>query len=96
MNRDDVLNLLRAHKTVLAQRFGVVELRLYGSFARDQAADDSDVDVLVRFDAPPDWRRYFGAQAYLEDLLERPVDLATEQELRAEIRPFVEREIVDV
>ena len=96
MNRDDVLNLLRAHKTVLAQRFGVVELRLYGSFARDQAAGDSDVDILVRFDASPDWRRYFGAQAYLEDLLERPVDLATEQELRAEIRPYVEREIVDV
>ena len=96
MNRDDVLNLLRAHKTVLAQRFGVVELRLYGSFARDQAAGDSDVDVLVRFDTPPDWRRYFGAQAYLEDLLERPVDLAIEQELRAEIRPYVKREIVDV
>ena len=96
MNRADVLSLLRAHKTALAQRFGVVELRLYGSFARDQAAGDSDVDILVRFDAPPDWRRYFGAQAYLEDLLRRPVDMATSQELRAEIRPHVERELIDV
>ena len=52
MNRDEVLRLL-AHKATLAQRFGVVELRLYGSFARNQAAGDSDVDVLVRFDAPP-------------------------------------------
>ena len=51
MNRDEVLSLLRAHKATLAQRFGVVELRLYGSFARNQAAGDSDVDVLVRFDA---------------------------------------------
>ena len=96
MNRDEVLSLLRAHKATLAQRFGVVELRLYGSFARNQAAGDSDVDVLVRFDAPPDWRRYFGAQAYLEDLLGRPVDMATNQELRAEIRPYVERELIDV
>ena len=96
MNRGDVLSLLRAHKAVLAQRFGVVELRLYGSFARDQAAGDSDVDVLVRFDAPPDWRRYFGAQAYLEDLLGRPVDMATDQELRTEMRPYVERELIDV
>ena len=96
MNRDDVLRLLRAHKATLAQRFGVVELRLYGSFARNRAAGDSDVDVLVRFDAPPDWRRYFGAQAYLEDLLGRPVDMATNQELRAEIRPYVERELIDV
>ena len=96
MNRADVLSLLRAHKATLAERFGVVELRLYGSFARNQTTSDSDVDVLVRFDAPPDWRRYFGAQAYLEDLLGRPVDMATDQELRAEIRPYVERELIDV
>ena len=96
MNRENLLSILRAHKAALAQRFGVVELRLYGSFARDQAADDSDVDVLVRFDASPDWKRYFGAQAYLEDLLGRPVDMATNQELRTEIRPYVERELIDV
>ena len=96
MDRDDVLNLLRAHEIALAQGFGVVEVRLYGSFARGQASGDSDVDVLVRFDAPPDWRRYFDAQAYLEELLGRPVDMATSQELRAEIRPYVERELIDV
>ena len=96
MNRDKVLSLLRAHKATLAQRFGAVELRLYGSFARDQTTGDSDVDLLVRFDVPPDWRRYFGAQAYLEDLLGRPVDMATSQELRAEIRSYVEQELIDV
>ena len=96
MNRDAVLGLLRAHKATLAERFGVIELRLYGSFARDQADDDSDVDVLVRFDPPPDWKCYFDAQAYLEDLLGRPVDMATRQELRAEIRPYVEQEVIDV
>ena len=96
MDRDDVLNLLRTHKTVLAQRFCVVEMKLYGSSARDQAAGGSDVDVLVRFDASPDGRRYFGAQASLEDLVGRPVDMATDQELRAEIRPYVERALIDV
>lgn len=96
MNRDNVLNVLRAHKATLAQRFGVTELALFGSFARDQATDDSDVDILVRFDVPPNWQRYFGAQGYLEDLLGRPVDLATKPELRVEIRPYVEREVIDV
>ena len=76
MTRNEVLRLLRRHKATLARRFGVIELALYGSFARDRGSDDSDVDILVRFDAPPDWRRYFGAQAYLEDLLGRPVDMA--------------------
>ena len=96
MNRDNVLNVLRAHKATLAQRFGVTELALFGSFARDQATDDSDVDILVRFDVPPNWQRYFGAQGYLEDLLGRPVDLATKPDLRVEIRSYVEREVIDV
>ena len=96
MGREEVLGLLRMHKKTLAQRFGVIEVKLYGSFARNQVEDDSDVDVLVRFEAPPGWRRCFGAQAYLEDLLGRPVDMAIDQELRAEIRPYVERELIDV
>lgn len=96
MNRATVLRRLRAHKATMAQRFAVVDLALFGSFARDQATDASDVDLLVRFDGPKDWRRYFGAEAYLEDLLNRPVDLATRTELRAEIRPGVERDVVHV
>ena len=96
VSRDEVLALLRAHKPVLEQRFGIADLALFGSFARDRASDESDVDILVRFDEPPDWRRYFGAQFYLEDLLGRPVDLATDKTLRAELRPYVEREAVNV
>ncbi len=54
------------------------------------------MDILVRFDASPNWRDYFGAQFYLEDLLQRPVELATRDDVRAEMRPQVEREAVDV
>ena len=96
MNRDQVLELLRASKAMLKERFGISGVALFGSFARDQAAAESDVDVLVRFDAPPDWKRYFGAQEYLEDLLGRPVDLATDREVRAEIRGYVQRDAIDV
>ena len=96
MNRDDVLNVLRAHKPILSQRFGVAELALFGSFARDQAKDTSDIDILVRFDGPATSKAYFGTQFYLEDLLGHPVDLVTNKALRAELRPYVEREAVDV
>ena len=96
MNRAEVLDLLRTHKPTLEQRFGVTKLSLYGSFARDQASETSDIDVLVEFDTPPDWRQYFGAQFYLEDLIGRSVDLATREEVRIEVRPFVERDAIDV
>ena len=96
MNRKEVLDILRRHKPTLAERFGVTELALFGSFARNQATERSDVDVLVGFDKPPDYRRYFGAQFYLEDLFERPVNMACEDEIRAEIRPYVEQDAINV
>lgn len=94
--RNDILNLLREHKVVLTKRFGVVDLSLFGSFARDQATEASDVDILVRFDGPATSKRYFGVQFYLEDLLDRPVDLVTDKALRAEFRPYVEQEAIHI
>ena len=94
--RDEVLKILRAHKGILAERFGVAELAIFGSFARDEAAEDSDLDVLVRFEGRATSKAYFGAQFYIEDLLGRPVDLVTDKALRMELRPYVERELVHV
>lgn len=96
MKRDEVLDTLRAHQDTLAMRFGVSRLALFGSFARDQATDASDIDILVRFDGPATSKSYFGVQFYLEDLLGRPVDLVTDKALRPQFRPYVEREAVDV
>lgn len=96
MNRDEVLNVLPAHKAILTQRFGVTDLSLFGSIVRDQATDGSDVDILVRFDSPATSKRYFGVQFYIEDLLRRPVDLVTDKALRPEMRPFIERGMVSV
>lgn len=96
MNRSQTLQLLTEHKSVLAQRFGVARLALFGSVARDAAKAGSDVDVLVAFDGPATSARYFGVQFYLEDLLGSPVDLVTEKALRPELRPFIEKEAVHV
>ena len=96
MNRAQTLRLLAEHKAILAQRFGVTQLALFGSTVRDTARADSDVDILVAFDGPATSQRYFGVQFYLEDLLGRPVDLVTDKALRSELRPYIEREAVRV
>jgi predicted nucleotidyltransferase len=96
MKRDEVLKLLKSHKAKLASRFGVTELALFGSMARDTAGGDSDVDILVNFDGPATSKRYFGAQFYLEDLLGCPVDLVTEKALRPELRPYIQHEAIHV
>lgn len=96
MNRDEVLQVLRAHKPILAQRFGVINLALFGSLARNEMSDDGDIDILIQFDRPATSKAYFGVQFYLEDLLGFPVDLVTDKALRMELRPYVEQEAIDV
>jgi len=96
MNRQRAVELLSRSKPELQERFGVTRLALFGSTARDSARSDSDVDVLVAFDGPATSKRYFGVQFFLEDLLGRPVDLVTEKALRPEVRPYVDRERVNV
>lgn len=96
VDRSHALSILALAKPVLAQRFGVVELALFGSVARNAAGPESDVDVLVAFSGPATSARYFGVQFFLEDLFGRPVDLVTSSALRAELRPFVEREATHV
>lgn len=96
MNRQTALQLLTEHKPHLVSRFGVADLALFGSTARDTAHVRSDVDVLVDFDGPASSAQYFGVQFYLEDLLGCAVDLVTQKALRKELRPYVEREALHV
>lgn len=96
MKRNNALTLLRTIKPILAQQFGVTQLALFGSTARNEASDNSDVDILVSFDGPATSARYFGVQFYLEDQLGCSVDLVTEKALRPELRPFIEKEAIDV
>ena len=96
LTREDVLELLRSHKRVLKERFGVAEISLFGSFARDEATEDSDIDVVVEFAEAPTFKTYFGAQIYIEDLFGRKVDLATEGEIRKEILPYVKQDLIEV
>jgi hypothetical protein len=96
MNRNRALRLLAQHKEQLAEQFGITRLALFGSVVRDAASEDSDVDVLVAFDGAATSKRYFGVHFYLEDLLQCPVDLVTEKALRPELRPFIEREMVNI
>ena len=96
MNRSRTLELLTQHKPELARRFGVTTLALFGSTARGDAGDASDIDILVSFDGPATSSRYFGTQFYLEDLFGCAIDLVTEKALRPELRPHIERDSVHV
>ena len=96
MRREKALHILAEHQHELRQRFGVTSLRLFGSVARDEASEHSDVDVLVDFDDSPSLFGFLKLQEYLRKLLGAKVDLVTESGLKERARPYVEKDAVNV
>ena len=96
MNKNEILEILRAHRDELRKRFGVKSLAVFGSVARGEAGPDSDVDILVEFEGRATFDRYMGLKFFLEDLLGRRVDLVTRKALKPRLRPYVEREAIYV
>jgi predicted nucleotidyltransferase len=91
-----VLATLTERQPEIARRFGVKRLALFGSAARGELRDDSDVDVLVEFDGPSTFDGYFSLKDFLEALLGRTVDLVTERGLKPRARRQVERDLIRV
>ena len=95
MRRSDVIAHLLSQKDSLLA-LGVGELYLFGSVARDEARDDSDVDLLVEFTGPPSFDRFMDLKFFLEDALGIPVDLVTHRALKPILRSEIERDAVRV
>ncbi len=96
MERDAVIAILAVHEDELRGRFGVKSLSLFGSVARGEADEQSDVDLLVEFNRPTG---YFGLgelQEHLEKLLGCRVDLGTTGSLKPRLRDRVLQECVHV
>jgi len=96
MTRSDILRQLASQSATLKQRFGMRDLAVFGSVARDEALPGSDLDLLVSFDAPASFDRFMGLKLYLEDALGVRIDLVTANALRPEMRSQIEREAIHV
>ena len=96
MQRNEILEILRQHWTEIQTRFGVERLALFGSTARGETHTASDIDLLVRFHAPPGYDGYLALKCYLEELLGAPVDLVMEGALQPWARSQVEQEAIYV
>ena len=88
--------ILRMAMPELQERFGAVSVRIFGSVARDEAAPDSDVDILVEFARPVSLFVLADLRLFLTEALGRPVDVGTEASLRPRIRQAVVAEAVRV
>lgn len=93
VTRSDILQTLSEHRDELA-RLGARRLGLFGSFARDEARTDSDVDLLVELDRHT-FDRYMDLKLYLEDLLGRRIDLVLSDRIKPALREHILGGVID-
>lgn len=93
-NKQDILALLNAHLPELHREFGVKTLGVFGSFAKDTADKNSDLDVLVEFECPIGLR-FVEFTERLEKIVSRSVDVLTKAGVESIRQPEIAQSIRD-
>ncbi|MGB7413937.1 MAG: nucleotidyltransferase domain-containing protein [Thermosynechococcaceae cyanobacterium] len=88
MNQQEALIKLRDQRSQLEKRFGVTRLGIFGSVARDEATDCSDLDVVVEM--APDLFMMVHLKEHLQENLKVPVDIVR---YRSNMNPFLKQRI---
>lgn len=96
MTAADALKRHRADVLRLAAQYGATDVRVFGSVARGEADESSDIDFLVRMSPGRSVFDIGGLLMDLQDLLGRRVDVVTERGLRPRVRERVMREAIPV
>jgi hypothetical protein len=92
-SREEVFATLQRLKDELSTRFSVSRIGIFGSVARGEQTEASDIDILVEFSRPVGFFTFVELEEYLSLRLGAPVDLVTPDALKALIREQVTAEV---
>jgi len=81
-------NKLKELKPFLYQKYFVEKIGYFGSYARSEQNQESDIDILVSFKKPLGWE-FFDLQDFLENELKLKVDLVSEKALKEQLRQII-------
>ena len=94
LSHTEIIDFLKSEKTFLSNEFGVVNIGLFGSFAKGEQTADSDIDILVELKEPRfDW--FAGLKIYLEQSFEKKIELVRKNNLlKSRFIRRVEKDII--
>lgn len=92
--REEIVQLLREQRGAI-RNYGVCRLRLFGSCARDEAGETSDLDFIVDFEKKS-FDAYMDLKEFLENLFGCRVDLVLSNAIKPRLRPFILKDAIDV
>jgi predicted nucleotidyltransferase len=90
-----VLQTLRQQPNLFEQ-YHIKTLALFGSTARNQATEHSDLDFLVEFASDPTLHLYMSLKFFLEDLFQKKVDLVIQEDIKLQIRDDISKDSIYV
>jgi len=91
---EEIKQTLRETKPLLQEQYQVTELGIFGSYARGEQTETSDVDVLIDYDQAPTLFKLVELRDYLAEVIEMKVDVVTKNGLKPTIRERVLSEVV--
>ena len=89
MKRSEILDILQKFKRENAEKYGILEIGVFGSTARNEAGADSDVDICVKTDTPNPFVLVH-IKEDIEGLIRKHVDIVR---VRGKMNPFLRERI---
>jgi predicted nucleotidyltransferase len=77
----------------LREKFKIKNIGIFGSYAREEESEKSDIDILVEFYAPIGWE-FIDLKEFLEEILGKEVDLVTVRALKPQLKDSILKEVV--
>ena len=96
MDKAHIFEVLKKNLSLLVSQYHVKRIGLFGSYARNEASQTSDVDILVEFSEPITLFEFVNLEDFLSEIIGRKVDLVTESGLKPLIKPHVLEDVVYV
>jgi len=93
LTSDRIMELLCKHAGEMRSRFSVQRIGLFGSYSRRESRVKSDIDILVKL-SEPTFDNYMDLKFFLEELLNREVDLVMAETLKRRLRPGILRDVI--
>jgi hypothetical protein len=93
---DEIKTIIRQHRDVLAERYGIAVVGIFGPYVREEQGQQSDIDLLADILRPISLLELVGAELYLNEILGAKVDLVPKRDVREELRETILREAIAV
>jgi len=94
IRKEDILKTLKKFKQEVKKKYKVRELGLFGSYINEKQKESSDIDILVEFDEKADLFDLIRLSLFLEEKLNKKVDIVPKSALREEIKENILQKVI--